>query len=126
MDGACIQPVLLLSTPNSGTLAVSINVEVTASDNELKGSGECPKRWLACINRLESRNITCTTHLEVSRIEWVVTAVGSAVSVGEGQSVTLSLSPEHPGLNGAEFTCKIITTQGRTFSETIAVEVKGL
>ena len=54
MEGACIQPVLLLSTPNSGTLAVSINVEVTASDNELKGSGECPKRWLACINRLES------------------------------------------------------------------------
>ena len=73
-----------------------------------------------------SRNITCTTHLEVSSINWVVTAVGNSVSTGEGQSVTLPLSPEHTGIDGTEFTCLIVTVQGRSFSETIAVEVKGL
>ena len=72
-----------------------------------------------------SRNITCTTHLEVSRIEWVVTAKRDVISREKGQSVTLSLSPEDTGLDGTEFTCRIITMQGRTFNETITVEVLG-
>ena len=40
MEGSCIEPVLLLATTNSGRLAVEITVQVTASDTELKGSGE--------------------------------------------------------------------------------------
>ena len=72
-------------------------------------------------------NITCSTHLKVTRIEWVVTAVGNAVETEEGgaQSVVLPLNPTTTGLNGAEFTCRITTAQGKTFSEIISVEVKG-
>ena len=74
-----------------------------------------------------SRNITCSTHLEVVRMEWVVVAVGNAVEEREdgGQSLILPLKPTTTGLDGAEFTCKITTTGGKTFSETIIVEVKG-
>ena len=74
-----------------------------------------------------SRNITCSTHLEVVRMEWVVVAVGNAVEEREdgGQSLILPLKPTTSGLDGAEFTCKITTTGGKTFSETITVDVKG-
>ena len=72
-----------------------------------------------------SRNITCSTHLEVVRMEWVV--IGNAVEEREDgvQSLVLPLKPTTTGLDGAEFTCKITTTGGKTFSETITMEVKG-
>ena len=72
-------------------------------------------------------NITCSTHLEVVRMEWVVVAVGNAVEEREdgGQSLVLPLKPTTSDLNGAEYTCKITTTGGKTISETITVEVKG-
>ena len=74
-----------------------------------------------------SRNITCSTHLEVVRMEWVVVAIGNAVEEREdgGQSLILPLKPTTTGLDGAEFTCKITTTGGKKFSETITVDVKG-
>ena len=74
-----------------------------------------------------SRNITCSTHLEVVRMEWVVVAMGNAVEEREDgvQSLVLPLKPTTTGLDGAEFTCKITTTGEKTFSETITVEVKG-
>ena len=54
-------------------------------------------------------------------------AVGHAVEEREdgGQSLVLPLKPTTTGLDGAEFTCKITTTAGETFSETITVDVKG-
>ena len=74
-----------------------------------------------------SRSINCSTHLEVTRMEWVVVAVGNAVEVDEdgGQSLVLPISPTTTGLDGAEFTCKITTARGKIFSETITVEVEG-
>ena len=74
-----------------------------------------------------SRNITCSTHLEVVRMEWVAVAMGNAVEERKdrGQSLVLSLKPNTTGQDGAEYTCKITTTGGKTFSETITVEVKG-
>ena len=60
-------------------------------------------------------------------MEWVVVAMGNAVEEREdgGQSLVLPLKPNTTGLDGAEYTCKITTTGGKTFSETVTVEVKG-
>ena len=46
-----------------------------------------------------SRNITCSTHLEVVRMEWVVVAVGNAVEEREdgGQSLVLPLKHHRSG-----------------------------
>jgi hypothetical protein len=73
------------------------------------------------------RSINCSTHLEVSKMEWVVVAVGNAVEADDdgGQSLVLPLNPPTTGLDGAEFTCRITTARGKVFSETITVEVKG-
>ena len=60
-------------------------------------------------------------------MEWVVVAMGNAVEerVDGGQSLVLPLKPNTTDLDGAEYTCKITTTGGKAFSETITVEVKG-
>ena len=60
-------------------------------------------------------------------MEWVAVAVGNAVQERKdgGQSLVLPLKPTTTGQDGAEYTCKITTTGGKTFSETITVEVKG-
>ena len=75
----------------------------------------------------QTKRITCSTHLEVVRMEWVAVAMENTVEEREdgGQSLVLSLKPTSTDLDGAEFTCKITTTGGKTFSETITVEVKG-
>ena len=59
-------------------------------------------------------------------MEWVVVAMGNTVEEREdgGQSLVLPLKPT-TSQDGTEFTCKITTTGGKTFSETITVEVKG-
>ncbi len=41
-----------------------------------------------------------------------------------GQSLTLLLQPESIALNGANFTCRVTTKNGRKFEETVTVEVK--
>ena len=73
------------------------------------------------------RDINCSTHLEVTRMEWVLAGVSDPVEEREdgGQSLTLSLNPTDTGLDGAVFTCKVTTARGKTFQETITIEVKG-
>ena len=60
-------------------------------------------------------------------MEWVAVAVGNAVEEREdgGQSLVLPLTPTTSDLNDTEYTCMITTTGGKTFSETITVEMKG-
>ena len=74
-----------------------------------------------------SRNINCSTHLEVTRMEWVLGGVADPVEKREdgGQSLNLLVNPTDTGLNGAKFTCKVTTVTGKTFQKIITVEVKG-
>ncbi len=61
-------------------------------------------------------------------MEWLLRDVGnSAVEEREdgGQNLELPLIPDNVGLNGAEFTCRVTTAQGKTFSKTITIEVRG-
>ncbi len=74
-----------------------------------------------------SGSINCTTSLQVVRMEWVLVGVGDPVEEREdgGQSLALPLEPETTGLNGAKFTCRITTKNGKKFEETVTVKVKG-
>ncbi len=42
-----------------------------------------------------------------------------------GQSLTLLLQPESVALNGANFTCRVTTNNGKKFEETVTVQVRG-
>ena len=75
------------------------------------------------------RDINCSTHLEVTRMEWVRVGVSDPVEEREdgGQSLALPLNPTDTELDGAAFTCRITTVRGirKTFQETVTIEVKG-
>ena len=75
-----------------------------------------------------SGSVNCTTSLQVVRMEWVLVGVGDAVEERDdgGQSLTLPLKPETTGLNGAKFTCRVTTTNGKKFEKTVTVKVKGI
>lgn len=75
-----------------------------------------------------SRDIVCTTFLNVTRMEWVLEgASGAPVEEREdgGQSLVLTLNRRTMGLNGARFKCRVTTQHGNSFQETIALRVKG-
>ena len=42
-----------------------------------------------------------------------------------GQSLTLLLQPESVALNGANFTCRVTTINGKKFEKSVTVQVKG-
>ena len=74
-----------------------------------------------------SKDIICTTHLEITKMEWILDGVAETVEKRDdgGQSLTLVVKPTTTGLDGAKFTCRVTTTKGKTFQETITVKVKG-
>ena len=76
-----------------------------------------------------SRKINCTTILNVRSLMWMLLGVGSGDPVEErsdgGKSLELLLTPEATELNGAKFTCRVTTENGKVFEETITVEIKG-
>ena len=74
-----------------------------------------------------SRRITCTTYLNVTRMEWVLVGVPDPVEERNdgGQELDLPLNPNNTDLDGAMFTCRITTARENFFEETITIEVKG-
>ena len=74
-----------------------------------------------------SRRMNCTTYLNVTRMEWLL--VGAVDPVKErddgGQELTKTLKPNDTSLDGAMFTCRVTTTKGQKFEETVTVKVKG-
>lgn len=74
-----------------------------------------------------SRNINCSTHLEVTRMEWILAGVTEPVEEREdgGQSLLLPLNPMNTELDGTKFICKVTTVRGNSFQKTISVKVKG-
>ncbi len=75
-----------------------------------------------------SRNITCTTQLKMTRIEWLLDDRRTIQEEREdgGQTLVLSLTPKDTELNGTSFACEVTTSSGETFSETVVVIVKGM
>lgn len=74
-----------------------------------------------------SRNITCTAHVSVTRMEWLLAGVREPIEEREdgGKSLTLPLSPNNTQLNGAKFTCRVTTASGRTIEETLTADIRG-
>lgn len=74
-----------------------------------------------------SRDIICTTYLNVTKMEWMLVGVSEPVEQREDgeQSLTLPLNPTNTGLDEAKFTCRVTTARGKIFEETITVRVKG-
>ena len=74
-----------------------------------------------------SREIICSTHLEVTKMEWLLVGVVEPVEQREdgGQNLTLVLNPTDTELDGANYTCRVTTETGEILEETITIEVKG-
>ena len=74
-----------------------------------------------------SRNITCTTHLNVTKMEWIVVGLPGLAEKREdgGKSIILPLKPTSTGLDEAKFTCRVTTVKGKTFEKTITTRVQG-
>lgn len=74
-----------------------------------------------------SRDITCTSHLNVTKIEWILVGVAETVERREDgeQSLILPLNPTSTGLDGTRFICRVTTAKGKKFEKTITVHVKG-
>lgn len=74
-----------------------------------------------------SRDVICTTHHNVTKMEWTLVGVSETVEERSdgGKSLTLVVTPTSVGLDGAKFTCKITTTKGKSFEETVTIKVKG-
>ena len=72
-----------------------------------------------------SRNISCTSHLNTVRVEWL--QEGRRLTQREDGVKTLVwvLRPSNTEWNGVKFTCRITTTQGQSFNETITIQVRG-
>ena len=76
-----------------------------------------------------SRNITCSTHLDVVKMEWVLGGVGNPEPVSErtdgGRALVLSLAPRGDGLDGTVFMCKITSSSGMEYETAVTIQVKG-
>ncbi len=75
-----------------------------------------------------SGTINCSTVLNASKMEWLLVGIGNGDPIGEttqGQTLVLSLSPQATELDGARLTCKVTTTNGKIFEETVTVQIKG-
>ncbi len=68
-----------------------------------------------------SRNITCTAHVNVTRMEWMQEGVIQPIDRNEdgAKSLTLHLNPTDTRLNGSQFTCRISTGGLKKLSQLI-------
>ncbi len=74
-----------------------------------------------------SRNVTCTAHVNVTRMEWLQEGVIQPIDRNEdgAKSLTLYLNPTDTRLNGAQFTCRITTATGKRIEKTITADIRG-
>ncbi len=74
-----------------------------------------------------SRNITCTTQLNVTRMEWLLDDKRTKLEKRDdgGQTLVLLFTPENIELNGTSFTCRVTTKSGSTFNESIIITIRG-
>ena len=72
-------------------------------------------------------DINCSTHLEVTKMEWLLVGVAEPAEQSEdgGQNLTLVLDPTDTELDGATYTCMVTTKAGNVFQDSFVLEVKG-
>ena len=74
-----------------------------------------------------SGNINCSTHLNVSQLEWYIKGFDDPVESATGvNSLPLTLNPEGTALNGTSVICKATTTGGKVYEQTVVILVKGM
>ena len=72
-------------------------------------------------------DIICSTHLETTKMEWLLLGMAEQVEQREdgGQNLTLVLNPTDTELDGANYTCRVTTKAGNVFHDFFTLEVKG-
>lgn len=74
-----------------------------------------------------SGNINCSTHLNVSKLEWYIKGFDDPVESATGvSSLLLTLNPEGTSLNGTSVICKATVASGKVYEETVVIMVKGM
>ena len=75
-----------------------------------------------------SRRISCTTYLNVTRMEWLLEGLVYPVEErNDGiQELAMTLNPKNTDLDGATFTCRVTTARGKTFDEVVTMKVRGI
>ena len=74
------------------------------------------------------RSISCTTYLNVTRMEWLLEGLVYPVEERDDgeQELVMTLNPKNADLDGAMFTCRVITARGKTIEEAVAMKIKGI
>ncbi len=70
--------------------------------------------------------ILCSTHLRVTKMEWLLVGLDFSLAVSQTQEVSLSLDLTSVSLDGAMLKCKVATTYGGVYEKTITTAVKGI
>ena len=52
-------------------------------------------------------NINCSTHLNLTSMEWFLVGVDDSLEKSYNQHLTLTIDAKTTGLNGAMFTCRV-------------------
>ena len=72
-------------------------------------------------------DISCSTHLEVTKMEWLLVGVAEPLEQRKdgGQNLTLVLNPTDTELDRENYTCRVTTKAGSVFQDFFTLEVKG-
>ncbi len=70
--------------------------------------------------------IRCSTHLTVTKMEWLLVGIDFALKTSQTQEVSLPLDLTSDGLDGVMFKCRATTPSGGVYEETITIAVKGI
>ena len=68
--------------------------------------------------------LTCTNDLNVMRIEWEYNVVSVAMN-DTGMRVELTFDPVNDSMHDGVFICRVCTTNGRVYSDSDTVTLKG-
>ena len=72
--------------------------------------------------------IYCSTHLNVTQIEWFHVGVNDSLSQEKSygsQNLVLTINASSTVLNGAMFICKVTDVEGKQYEESVSIRVKG-
>ena len=72
--------------------------------------------------------IYCSTHLNVTQIEWFHVGVNDSLSQEKSygsQNLVLTINATDTELNGAIFTCRVTVVEGKQYEESVSIRVKG-
>ena len=75
-----------------------------------------------------AHEIYCSTHLNVTQIEWFHIGVNDSLSQEksyDSQNLVLTINASNTELNGAMFMCRVTDVEGNKYEEGVTIRVKG-